>query len=148
MNKHKMFKPNEMYKLTCEIENSLSTHYSQDKTSYEKRIKCIISNMHANSDFINKLLLGQIEISNLAIMNPEEFLSQETRQIMLKKKEDAFKSRRTDWNTLMNPGVAGIYRCGKCKCNRTTSYQVQIRRADEPMTTFITCMDCNHSWRQ
>ncbi len=148
ISKHKILLPKEVYKLTCEIENSLSKHYSQDKVSYQKRIKSIISNMQGNSEFINKILSGQIEISNLAVMNPEEFVSQETIQKKLKQKEDAFKSRRTDWNRLMNPGVAGIYKCGKCKCNRTTSYQAQIRRADEPMTTFITCMECNHSWRQ
>lgn len=29
----------------------------------------------------------------------------------------------------------GLYRCGRCKTNKTTYTQAQIRRADEPMTT-------------
>lgn len=41
----------------------------------------------------------------------------------------------------------GILTCGKCKSNRTTYYQMQTRSADEPMTTYATCMNCNNRWK-
>ena len=31
---------------------------------------------------------------------------------------------------------------------KTTYTQAQIRIADEPMTTFVTCLNCNHNWKQ
>jgi hypothetical protein len=42
----------------------------------------------------------------------------------------------------------GLYKCPKCSRSETVFYQMQTRSADEPMTTFITCILCNHSWRE
>lgn len=41
----------------------------------------------------------------------------------------------------------GMFRCGKCKTYKTTYYQLQIRSADESMTTFVTCMNCKNRWK-
>jgi DNA-directed RNA polymerase subunit M/transcription elongation factor TFIIS len=35
--------------------------------------------------------------------------------------------------------------CGKREC---TYYQMQTRSADEPMTTFINCLNCGNRWKQ
>ena len=47
-----------------------------------------------------------------------------------------------------DPNYEGLFRCGKCKSNRTTYYQMQTRSADEPMTIFIRCLNCGKDWRQ
>lgn len=57
---------------------------------------------------------------------------------------------------LLNPveAVEGMFKCPKCGTSRTISFQVQKRRADEPMTNYITC--CNpelipldkHLWKK
>ena len=41
----------------------------------------------------------------------------------------------------------GFFTCGKCKTKKTTYTQAQTRSADEPMTTFVTCLNCNHRWK-
>jgi DNA-directed RNA polymerase subunit M/transcription elongation factor TFIIS len=41
----------------------------------------------------------------------------------------------------------GFFTCGKCKSKKTTYRQAQTRSADEPMTTFVTCLNCNHRWK-
>ena len=43
----------------------------------------------------------------------------------------------------------GLYTCPKCKSNKTFFYSRQMRSADEPMTTFITCAnnDCQYRWK-
>lgn len=41
----------------------------------------------------------------------------------------------------------GAFKCKKCKSWKTTYYQLQTRSADEPMTTFVTCHDCNRHWK-
>jgi DNA-directed RNA polymerase subunit M/transcription elongation factor TFIIS len=41
----------------------------------------------------------------------------------------------------------GIMNCFKCKSPKTTYYQMQTRSADEPMTSYFTCLSCNHKWK-
>ena len=41
------------------------------------------------------------------------------------------------------------FRCSKCRKNTKCCYfSMQTRSADEPMTNFITCTECNHNWRE
>lgn len=49
----------------------------------------------------------------------------------------------------MNPEQEhdGFFKCGKCKSKKTTYTQAQTRSADEPMTTFVTCLNCNSRWK-
>lgn len=49
----------------------------------------------------------------------------------------------------MNPEQEhdGFFTCGKCKSKKTTYTQAQTRSADEPMTTFVTCLNCEHRWK-
>ena len=41
----------------------------------------------------------------------------------------------------------GVFKCGRCKSKKTTYYQMQTRSADEPMTTFVTCLECEKRWK-
>ena len=40
-----------------------------------------------------------------------------------------------------------IFKCRKCHENKCTYYQAQIRSADEPITTFVNCINCGNRWR-
>ncbi|KAF7361469.1 Transcription elongation factor S-II [Mycena sanguinolenta] len=39
------------------------------------------------------------------------------------------------------------FQCSKCKQRKCRYRQAQTRSADEPMTTFVTCVNCNHRWK-
>lgn len=39
------------------------------------------------------------------------------------------------------------YRCKKCKENKCVVNQAQLRSADEPMSTLITCLNCGNRWQ-
>ena len=41
----------------------------------------------------------------------------------------------------------GSYRCGRCKSKRIITVQKQTRSADEPMTCFHTCSECEKRWK-
>ena len=43
--------------------------------------------------------------------------------------------------------VDGAFTCGRCKSKKTTYYQIQVRSADEPMTTFVQCLNCGKRWK-
>ena len=44
-------------------------------------------------------------------------------------------------------GASEEFKCRKCGKRETNYYQVQTRSADEPMTTFVTCLNCGNHWR-
>ena len=39
------------------------------------------------------------------------------------------------------------FTCRKCYSKKCTYYQMQTRSADEPMTTFVTCIMCGNRWK-
>ena len=40
-----------------------------------------------------------------------------------------------------------LFTCRACKSNKCTYTQLQTRSADEPMTTFVTCLECGKRWK-
>ena len=39
------------------------------------------------------------------------------------------------------------FKCRKCHSKKCTYYQMQTRSADEPMTIFVTCIECGNRWK-
>lgn len=39
------------------------------------------------------------------------------------------------------------FTCKKCKSNQCSYYLLQTRCADEPMTCYVTCLDCGKRWK-
>ena len=54
-----------------------------------------------------------------------------------------------DKHLYTNAGAASIYLyCSGCKKkSKCDYYQLQTRSADEPMTTFVTCLECDRHWK-
>jgi len=64
---------------------------------------------------------------------------------------DSIKTKLKETNeflyTKQNTVHTDEFKCPKCKLRKCSYYEVQTRSADEPMTTFITCTNCGHQWR-
>ena len=58
------------------------------------------------------------------------------------------EKRNAHKTQLLPDDYEGIYCCPRCKSKRTTFYQMQVRSADEPMTSFISCMKCDKTWTE
>lgn len=41
-----------------------------------------------------------------------------------------------------------LFKCSRCRQNKCTFREIQLRSADEPMTVFIACLNCGHRWKQ
>jgi len=41
----------------------------------------------------------------------------------------------------------GLFKYGKCRSMKTSYYQMQTRSADEPMTVFVSCLNCGKNWK-
>src|SRR6056300_1360404 len=59
------------------------------------------------------------------------------------------ENMKKDWvtNIINDPDYKGMLRCKRCKSYKTTFYQMQTRSADEPMTVFVTCHNCDTRWK-
>jgi transcription elongation factor S-II len=108
---------------------------------YKNRARMIWTNLKMNSVFLEKIKSNIITIPNL-----EKITHQEIEPMMWKKLLEDIKNR--DINKYeKRDKIDSEFKCRKCKNNNCSHYQLQTRSADEPMTTFVTCMDCGNRWR-
>lgn len=47
----------------------------------------------------------------------------------------------------LEPTTTDQFKCGKCRKRKCIYQELQLRSADEPMTLFITCMNCGNRWK-
>lgn len=129
----------------------LETLYrSEDKGSkYLNRAKALASNLQdkKNPNFRLNVITGQYTTKELTTMDVKQMASTELQTQRQKIEDEAFNSIRSDWHDVHAPVGIGMYTCENCKSERTTSKEIQLRGADEPMTLFIRCADCGHDWR-
>ena len=112
---------------------------------YKKNFLKVYSNIktNQNSTFVlNKIKYGIWEPEKIVSMKAQELYPDMWENIILnnKKKMDLLSSENKGQGTAM-------FKCGKCKERNCTYYQMQTRSADEPMTTFVTCLSCNNRWK-
>ena len=111
---------------------------------------CIYNKIHDilynfSEDCENKYLLNQIlnnnefNLNNIAYMKPDELYPENWQKII--DKINLIEEKKN------NMATTDIFQCKKCKKNRCTVHQMQTRSADEPMTTFVTCVVCNNTWK-
>ena len=89
------------------------------------------------------------EVFHLQYNKVMEILKDRKKYMNVEKQEERVKEHVKDHEEFMekNNKEEGLFTCGKCKSKKTTYYQLQTRSADEPMTTFVTCKDCNKRWK-
>ena len=117
------------------------------KHRYINKVSSISFNLKsAGSKLIERIASGEIKSKDIANMNPIELWpSGEWASTELKLKEKQMLIDKA--NALANEDYTGLYQCSKCKSMKTTYYQLQTRSADEPMTTFVTCVNCGKRWK-
>lgn len=97
-----------------------------------------------NPDLRRKVLLGEVKPDRLINMSPEEMASNQRQRENSQIKEKAlFDCERGG----PPKATTDQFKCGRCGQRKTTYYQLQTRSADEPMTTFVTCVNCNNHWK-
>ena len=115
------------------------------KHIYKTNYKFVYSNLklNKNADFVlGKIKYGLWEPDKIISMTLQELYPDIWEELIIKniKKMEQLSKQNNVQGTDM-------FRCGKCKKNNCTYYQMQTRSADEPMTTFITCLNCSNRWK-
>ena len=95
-----------------------------------------------NDILLDKIKNNILKPDVLAFMTHQE-LNPERWKILIEKK---IKRDQLKYNTNMD-AATDVFVCKKCKSNKCSYYQMQTRSADEPMTTFVSCLDCGARWK-
>ena len=118
------------------------------KQLYISKVRSLYSNISSTSyvnnlSFKQKLLDGTIDISKLSELSVYDIYPENWSELLDKKiKRDKLKYE-------MKPSaMTDQFKCRKCGSRSCSYYEVQTRSADEPMTQFITCLDCDNRWKQ
>lgn len=121
---------------------------SSNKTDgiYRQKMRSLLLNLKDknNPSLRQSVISGELSIPRLCTMSPQEMASKERREQDKKLEEmNLFKAR----GPKPVKAVTDLFQCGKCKQKKVSYYQMQTRRADEPMTTFYECQVCDNRWK-
>jgi transcription elongation factor S-II len=136
----------EIIKLAVEIEVELLKVHNGVSVQYKNKFRQLHFNLKndKNPDLRRKVVVGEITPDILLELTAEELASdvqkEETAKIREKKLFDSAPSSAKQATT-------DQFQCAKCKERKCTYYQMQTRSADEPMTTFVSCLNCNNRWK-
>ncbi len=118
------------------------------KYLYISKIRSFYTNIATNSyvnntNFKKKILEGTIKIEQISELSVYDIYPENWAELLDKKiKRDKLKYE-------MKPtAMTDQFKCRKCSSRSCSYYEVQTRSADEPMTQFITCLDCGNRWKQ
>jgi transcription elongation factor S-II len=94
---------------------------------------------------VHRIKTKEVEARSLAQLSAEQLWPQgPMATIAFKRKQRELQMEKARVN---DDDYSGMFQCGKCKSKKTTYYQMQTRSADEPMTTYVTCMECANRWK-
>ena len=137
------------YTIQNAFENNIPRSFENElfRNSYKNKLLTLYLNLDKESYIKNKKLLGKIkknEINpeNLAFISPQKMFEEHWEKYLnrQKAKDELAYSKYTGI-------VTTAYKCGVCKKNKCSYYNLQTRSCDEPMTTFVTCLNCGNKWK-
>ena len=97
----------------------------------QKYVSVMLDLKNKDTNLIHKIESKQIFSKDIAGLSPEEIYPENWKHVEF-----------VDDNV-----EDGIFQCKKCKSRKTTYYSLQTRSSDEPMTNFITCIECKNRWK-
>jgi len=115
---------------------------------YMNKCISIYSNLSKDSYIQNNYLLNNILEKKI---NPESVANLSVYDIFPDNWKDLMdkKSKMDELKYKLKPeAMTDQFKCRKCYSRSCSYYEVQTRSADEPMTQFITCLDCKNRWKQ
>ena len=141
-----------IYNYIINLSKNKNIHRTWDndifRNLYLSKVRSIYSNLKndsyiQNNNFLTLVKNGKIDIKNIATMSVYDIFPENWKETLeLKSKKDKLKYE------LKPEAMTDAFKCRKCGSRSTSYYEVQTRSADEPMTQFITCLDCNTRWKQ
>jgi hypothetical protein len=118
------------------------------KWLYKMIAKRTLTNFQPNSYVGNKTLIerwkdGEFSLDSIGKWTPYELNPANWKDL----KDQQFRrdKRILEGNLAM---ATDRFRCSQCKKKLCSYYELQTRSADEPMTIFVSCLNCGKNWKQ
>jgi transcription elongation factor S-II len=139
--------PDHILSLARSVEDATyTTHSPETSEAYKTRIRSLYQNLRSKTDATlrSRVLSGDILPAALVAMSHEDMKSEQ-----LKAEEAKMIKENMDKAMVAQEekSISTSLRCGKCGQRKVTYTQAQTRSADEPMTTFCTCLNCGNRWK-
>ena len=149
MNSQRFIKENEISDLIIK-DNDCSSHFQWTQTYKNLTLDLVTFNPKHNNYFLLHSITKQNlnNNSNVYILILDEMLAVSDKDFE-RKSISLINSKIKDENKFSPKIEASTddFTCHKCKSKKCSYYQLQTRSADEPMTTFVTCLNCNARWK-
>lgn len=133
-------------RVAVSVESVMFDKWGRSNGTHKFKYRSIVFNIKDanNPDFRRKVLLGHIKPERIVNLTAEEMASEQRRL----ENQQIEKKALFDCERGGPPkATTDQFKCGRCGQRKTTYYQLQTRSADEPMTTFVTCVNCNNHWK-
>jgi DNA-directed RNA polymerase subunit M/transcription elongation factor TFIIS len=114
---------------------------------YLDKAQSLYANISPNSYISNNRLLNRLKDSEflpheVAFIKRETLLPERWKDVIdkkMKKDEHVYEERPA--------AMTNQFKCGRCKKRECVFQELQLRSCDEPMTLFVTCLNCGNRWR-
>lgn len=135
---------------TCatRIEKELfKRHKSVLCEAYDEQLRSILFNLQKekNATLRAALLRGAIQPAEFVAMKVQDLANPDL--VALRDSDAEWAKTVAMAKSLDNLTQTTAYTCRKCGNNMCRMAQLQLRSADEPMTTFVSCNTCGHRWQ-
>lgn len=117
---------------------------------YAKKVRSISFNANHFSTFKESIISNSIEYDTIPYLSHDQMSPQGPHAMMKEKlisKEIKIAENIAKLDAEKKESK-GLYTCKRCKSTCTVFQEVQTRSADEPMTIFVTCMNCDNRWKE
>ncbi|KAI9029657.1 transcription elongation factor S-II [Phycomyces nitens] len=135
-----------LLKIALDIEKAIFSEFETINDAYKAKVRSLALNLKKKNDssLRDKVVSGDLSVKNLCSMSVEDMASEDDKARDYRLAEEAlFKARGAG----SAQAETDMFMCGKCKGRKCTYFQMQTRSADEPMTTFVTCVLCSNRWK-
>lgn len=108
---------------------------------YLTRFRTIFNNLRLSPYLREQLEKKQCKPHEIAFLSHYEMSPERWEKLIEEKRE-------RDKNIYdVQQKIDSEFKCRRCKSNNCSYYQLQTRSADEPMTTFVSCLSCGNRWK-
>lgn len=129
-----------------QIEQEIFSLYRSTDKNYVVKVRLLRSNLgHKEHELRDSVMSGLTTPGRLVTMTYEELAPDSVKKERQQSRE--FHTKDIQSAKPEDLAESDQYECKRCHKRMVKLYQMQTRSADEPMTTFVTCVNCGNRWR-
>lgn len=137
------------YTIDYASDNDIPLSWYSDifQEAYLAKARSMYANLHTSSYIQNVHLMTRLKDKEFAPHVLPEMSNDKVYPEAWKEIIDRATMKNKLAYEISQVAMTDMIKCGKCKKNKISYYELQTRSADEPITTFYSCLLCGHRWK-